>query len=274
MIRVRGQTSIEAGATNLAEAIRQTVQSFGVQSCHLVGHSKGGIWIRQFLESNAALHPTQRIGVISVTTLDTPHHGSVLSDIAAGDHLIIRLARFFSDGARAALGEGVRDLTTWRMAEFNAQYPNPPQLQLVADSFAWGSYVIVPKYYSTSADADRNGNEELDATEAAPASQWEADKRYKILRRGRYSFLLRNVPPNHVTPYGAEPDFNDTAVTVRSARHPGFPEIANMTGAFGRNHTTILGPTMVPPLVLSKIRLAELLQDWTPLPEPPSGPGN
>lgn len=165
------------------------------------------------------------------------------------------------------IGDGATDLTTWAMEAFNSRYPNTP-------TRSDAEFVLFPKYFSTSADADRNGNEKLESEEATPYWRPEANIRYKILKSWRYGFLFRSVPLYHSTIYGTAQDRNDAAVTLRSARHDSFTEIAAMTGTQGRNHTTILGPTLAP-AVLSWIRQAELQQTWVraeaPPPSPPPG---
>lgn len=72
--------SIEAGSAQLAERLPQVARRFGTTRVHLVAHSKGGLWVRDFLAQQDRFDPSQRVGVLSVTTLDTPHHGSAMAD--------------------------------------------------------------------------------------------------------------------------------------------------------------------------------------------------
>ena len=51
---------------------------FGAKHAHLVAHSKGGLDVREFLASTIP----PNFGVLSLTTLSTPHHGSVGADYA------------------------------------------------------------------------------------------------------------------------------------------------------------------------------------------------
>jgi pimeloyl-ACP methyl ester carboxylesterase len=65
----------------------------GAESCHLVGHSKGGMAIRALIDRYAdsmmykliysdKMEEYRRVKILSLWTIDTPHHGTVLSDIA------------------------------------------------------------------------------------------------------------------------------------------------------------------------------------------------
>ncbi|MGH9901633.1 MAG: esterase/lipase family protein, partial [Pyrinomonadaceae bacterium] len=62
----------------LATLIPNKAKEFGARSVHLIAHSKGGLDSRDFL---ARTLPSN-FGVLSLTTLATPHHGSVGADYA------------------------------------------------------------------------------------------------------------------------------------------------------------------------------------------------
>jgi hypothetical protein len=71
---------IEQGGSNLAAPIQQAAAAFGARYIHIVAHSKGGLWSRAFLANQlSSLSPA--IGVFSLTTLATPHHGSYNADL-------------------------------------------------------------------------------------------------------------------------------------------------------------------------------------------------
>ncbi len=115
---------IAKNAGLLVEKIPPIATRFGVKHLHLVAHSKGG------LDSRAALKPLKAQGglaILSVTTLSTPHHGSVLADY-------IRDARgasvWSSDDSVRTLAiqqlggdfdEGRQNLTTSFVREFNRE---------------------------------------------------------------------------------------------------------------------------------------------------------
>jgi triacylglycerol esterase/lipase EstA (alpha/beta hydrolase family) len=70
-------------ASKVKAAATQFAYSHDVRSIHLIAHSKGGLWSRKMLGlmfeeqfTSDGVFPT----VYSLTTLDTPHHGSALAD--------------------------------------------------------------------------------------------------------------------------------------------------------------------------------------------------
>lgn len=78
---------------------------------HLIAHSMGGLDARRWISGlDGAGH------ILSLTTLATPHHGSV-----AANHVCGRLSPF-------RVFAGVRDLTTAKTATFNQQTPNHPRV--------------------------------------------------------------------------------------------------------------------------------------------------
>ncbi len=65
-------------------SIPAIVRSYGVDTIHIVAHSKGGLDVRSWLSTNAAGNAaatTAPFRVISVTTLSTPHLGSAGADL-------------------------------------------------------------------------------------------------------------------------------------------------------------------------------------------------
>jgi hypothetical protein len=95
--------------------------------------------------------------VISFTTLDTPHYGSVLADSVIlfdenpiGGIIGSTLQDF---GKLGILGLGAYDMSIDAVKVINNLFPDPPSLFTVADS-SCNSSVTHPFYYSTSADAE------------------------------------------------------------------------------------------------------------------------
>ncbi len=70
---------IEENSGQLLERVPAIAREFGAQWVHLVTHSKGGLDARRFLVRLAALAEPE-VGVLSLTTLATPHMGSVGAD--------------------------------------------------------------------------------------------------------------------------------------------------------------------------------------------------
>ncbi|MFN0169762.1 MAG: esterase/lipase family protein, partial [Bryobacteraceae bacterium] len=68
----------------VANAIQRAATEYGANRVHLIAHSKGGLWSRHFMTD------ALRVGVYSLTTLDTPHRGSVAASVAEADRLGLR----------------------------------------------------------------------------------------------------------------------------------------------------------------------------------------
>ncbi len=68
----------------VANSIQRAAAEYGANRVHLVSHSKGGLWSRHFMTD------ALRVGVYSLTTLDTPHRGSMAASVAEADRLGLR----------------------------------------------------------------------------------------------------------------------------------------------------------------------------------------
>ena len=79
-MKINAQASTLQGATALSDRLTLILNKFGARHVHLIAHSKAGMMARKFLKDNDGRQNLDKIGVISVTTLDTPHAGSVLAD--------------------------------------------------------------------------------------------------------------------------------------------------------------------------------------------------
>lgn len=87
---LHGNDTINENAKQLGDRLNSLMAWFGAKYCHLIGHSKGGSDSRQFLEylnngffKSPTPHPflDKPFRVLSLTTLGTPHGGTVLADI-------------------------------------------------------------------------------------------------------------------------------------------------------------------------------------------------
>jgi triacylglycerol esterase/lipase EstA (alpha/beta hydrolase family) len=58
-------------------SVAKIAAKFGSRHVHIVTNSKGGLFTREFLTENGSRNPNVQTGVISVTTLETPHHGDL-----------------------------------------------------------------------------------------------------------------------------------------------------------------------------------------------------
>ena len=134
-----GAVSVAANAAALQGRIPSIVRSFGVDSVHLVTHSKGGLDSRLWLSLNAAANAagSPRFVVLSVTTLGTPHRGSPLADLqlalAAGAIGVggIPVTTLGGLGVSPASGASL-DLSTFANASFNPPLPPAADYRMIA----------------------------------------------------------------------------------------------------------------------------------------------
>jgi hypothetical protein len=158
--------SIKYGALQLGLQIPASAGEFGANRVHLVAHSKGGLNVRWLLDTSVLQNAN--VGVLSLTTLDTPHQGSLGSDLlnayAEGDLLKISgttelltnhfwLEQVIKLQIAVDFGlDTVQDLTQQSLQAFNAKHRSPPQTSTV------GSTVKTIKYWALSSDANLDGS--------------------------------------------------------------------------------------------------------------------
>jgi pimeloyl-ACP methyl ester carboxylesterase len=141
----------------LDSLIPPVVKSFGVDSVHLIAHSKGGLDAREYL---AKYQPgdDSDFRVLSLTTLSTPHNGSVGADILDQRKLFINY--------RGKVDFG--DLTTFAKVIAELIPLDPGKISLTAISvknFNNENVRLLPKntvFNTVAADADTNCNGKID----------------------------------------------------------------------------------------------------------------
>jgi pimeloyl-ACP methyl ester carboxylesterase len=236
--------SVDGNAKELAGFVHDLAASFGAQKVHLLAHSKGGLDSRRFLST---YYKPGEVRVLSLFTLDTPHHGSVHADIGVArrtrdiaqvnDPDILTFIN--TDWLLAVVlpkRPGLDDLQTATAEMFNKKNPLPPGLKL----------------YTFGADADVDNNGSISQAEETPllpsADAWLhldlGTTMYRILRDVSGITLTRSTfNLGHLTQWvdvspipTATPQLNDLSVTDASSRLAGE---ARHFGPFDRNHATI-----------------------------------
>ena len=141
----------------LSMRLAELANSFGAKKCHIIAHSKGGLDTRAYLNLH---YSPETLEVVSVFTLSTPHHGTIISDIIVSARasvgresrdLAIR-ALIYGDyfAFRAPKSPAIDNQTTASMAWFNAQFPTvPPGIH----------------FFNYGADADINNSSFIEAGE-------------------------------------------------------------------------------------------------------------
>ncbi len=265
-VQVNNKDSVPDGGGELETRIPSAAAEFGAQHVHLIGHSKGGLWIRAALPWLADNGPA----VYSVTTIDTPHHGSSLADLLVQAHKYPLLGLFNPKlflGLFSEYDAGADDLQTTEAGRLISQYPNPtsPPLHFTVDGMS-----NVAQYYSVAADADVNANGKIDANEWFPYHYAPTDLVNGWIENYRYNFLgnVQSVTVNTTTLFGRTvplpPHFqsikpfqkNDLSVTVNSAQFDGFLPVVPDTSYSGSipyflfNHKTVGDPGIAQKLIV------------------------
>ena len=269
--------STEANGGRLNALIPAIVRQWGAKNVHLIAHSKGGLDAREYLAKHQYTHD-EDFKVLSLTTLGTPHNGTILADLMmergnAADNVGI-LGRLKFEGfpaytqAMAAIADnflrndGHPHLTTGAVSNFNQG-----NLSLLDRNITFNTI---------GADADLNSNGRIDSSPDEYRGLVIEDDKLRRLRNLSESLAtgvinnmyqnLRTVrsinvsyrvecditetPPrcylvatlvgvNNPSPLG-----NDTLVTLPSAKGEGsFNQFVTnsqtFTGANGRDHSTI-----------------------------------
>lgn len=270
------------------------VQSFGVDSVHLVAHSKGGLDSRDYLGRYQPTHD-QDFEVLSYSTLSTPHNGSILADLLVQRDRAATLAtetefRNFPTFTQTVVNQtatdvGTTNLTTAFTATFNAG-----NLPLVSNQTVFNT---------VAADADTNGNQQIDrapdeyadlraesqslqdlddtAVVGHELSRRGVDLVYQILRttdridltlERRSRFLRSDITVAVLTRVVRQQAVgNDVLVTIPSGQGQG--SVAGRTanthvfqGAQGRNHSNVandgVARTVVPWIIDVEKRSGDL----------------
>lgn len=76
---INSNGEVDANGKALASLIGFLRDEYGVQKLHLVGYSDGGLWSRSAITQDSGY---QGVEVLSLTTLGTPHTGSMVADLA------------------------------------------------------------------------------------------------------------------------------------------------------------------------------------------------
>jgi pimeloyl-ACP methyl ester carboxylesterase len=262
---------ISVNANILAKNIPKLVRSFGAKTVHLVAHSKGGLDARAYLAS-PALQNNKDFKVISLSTLSTPHDGSVLADLSiereAAAEQVGTIGRIEYEGFPAftrqltalaqrfvGIDNGRRNLTTGSVADFNGR-----NLQRLGGSSATFNTVAADMDLNENGQVDREPDEFLEIRKEGALSDnfittRIVDTLYQILRTTRninVTYRDQCIPLTNLCRQIAtltsvdNPTLlgNDTLVTIPSAL--GALSMQSRTrntftfdGVNGRNHSDV-----------------------------------
>jgi triacylglycerol lipase len=129
--------SVSLRAEQLGIAVNELLSETGAGRAHIIAHSMGGLDARRMIVEHKMAEK-----VVSLTTIGTPHQGTVLAD-----HVINRGGRLWLEVLEKAVKldlSGLRDLTTFACRQFN---------RLAEDEEAKNN--VVYQTYASSEDFDR-----------------------------------------------------------------------------------------------------------------------
>ncbi len=286
------QPTVPNNAQEIKSDLRRIARRFGVDSVHVVAHSKGGLDAREYLAEHQSDND-HIVRVLSLTTLSTPHNGSVLADIKS--------AREYAKRKRLALFyEGFEEFVELvnSVVPYNTGYP---YLETV---YAFGFNTFnVPKletrmhpktesqtvFSAACADADRDlgggmsGPQcevcglEKDMPELAYLPESVRilliNPLYRTLMKHSYITMRRQWWRSYKLVAGPQTGAfpNDTLVTTTSGLGHGSYEsliapsggswvtlagLSTGTAYYGRNHSTV-ADEMIPEIIIPWIKSAE-----------------
>ena len=253
-----GDDTIRVTGENVKDEANRALTEFGVKHFHMVAHSKGGLWSRY---SIARSIPGGR-SVFSLTTLDTPHQGSVMADLKILAKENPQLSRWrypvLLAADRAPYSKSMDDLTQLAVWFFNQDPRNLLPTCVEVDGEKNGV-----AYRAHSADANVSGNTlfgrgVIDCPAECFGFPWPIGPALYGILQGYKEVTVQGSPPvgldirYHQPPY----PLNDFVLTVESARYLGFEDLGFN---WLKNHTTI-GQPDVSDYVRSSIGLA--LEVW------------
>ena len=157
--------TVEQGAADLKTTIERALTETGSAKVNLIAHSKGGLEARYMIASLGMAGK-----VATLTTISTPHQGSVTLDKILGfPDFLLRGASVVWSGVRKVFGDrnpdfynGMQSLGTEYMKEFNKK--NPDQPGVYYQSFAGKLYapasdlvLSIPAYLIKTGDGPNDG---------------------------------------------------------------------------------------------------------------------
>lgn len=260
--------SAENNGKDLEKKILPWLKSMKSDSVHMLAHSKGG------LDSQAMVAQTtnkNEFKVLSLSTLSTPHMGSVASDLS-----LLELGKI---DHYDKIENSSADPNKWVNAYLNAAWvgiesglaparPGLDDLKTSAYSSALSNRFRgnIPNTYSIGASADINSNGELDDSEANGMPVFGSEKllrsAWHVIRDYSSAQFVR-VDTRKGTIYGTNkvlvfstttaptPQANDIMVSETSAN----PSYATPLGNVTANHSSIKNAAAVEALVARTITL-------------------
>ena len=134
--------SVETNADVLANRVKEILAETGAEKINVIAHSKGGLDIRCAISKYGLGEK-----IASVTTVNTPHHGSVTVDkLLKFPDFLIRIVAKCTDIVFKVLGDKKPDsysvfklFTPAESEKFNREYPDAPETYYQSYAFVMKS---------------------------------------------------------------------------------------------------------------------------------------
>jgi pimeloyl-ACP methyl ester carboxylesterase len=236
-----GNGSVAANAGELNGRISTFLAPLKGDKVHLIGHSKGG------LDSQAlqALGPEYEI--VSLSTLSTPHLGSVAADLSL---IQKQSANDKVNNGADPNGFASAYIDTWTFGQ-GPQLPGLADLTTYAATAALSTGLRnnIERTFTVGADADLNHDNALTSNESTPlfpsVAHYAAERAWLVLRDfSAAPMTLTTIPGQlwgtrtvltYTTNVAPAPQANDIVVTLTSA-NPGYGTPLDNSMA---NHSTV-----------------------------------
>jgi len=232
--------TIDGNARLLKGRVNALAKSFGAEKVHLIAHSKGGLDSRRFLGQYYTPTPGAEAKVLSLYTISTPHHGTIISDLTRANRVHNAFSNdpdvqaylnreTYTPSSFTPVDPALSEQTVENMLSFNRNNP-----------FS-GNGV---QFHTISADADLNNDGQISGNESSPLIPnifGVPSLMYRLLGNVETITVTRGSPGIFQTRYQVTPNptgafqENDLVVTTTSARHPAATEILFAD----RNHSNI-----------------------------------
>jgi pimeloyl-ACP methyl ester carboxylesterase len=236
-----GNGSVAANATELNTRITDFLKPLKGDKVHIIAHSKGG------LDSQALQAMGPEFQIVSLSTLSTPHLGSVAADLSL---IQKQEADDKVNNGTDPNGFAASYVGTWTFGQ-GPQLPGLRDLSTYAATAALTSGLRnnISNTFTMGADADLNGDNDLTTNESAGlfpgVAHYAAERAWLVLRDFSSAPMTLTTVPGYLwgtrtvltytTNVAPQPQPNDIVVTLNSA-NPGY---GTPLGNSAANHSTV-----------------------------------
>jgi triacylglycerol lipase len=237
-----GNGAVATNAAELSTNIKNYLDPLKAKKVHIIAHSKGG------LDTQAVQASGPEFEILSLSTLSTPHLGSVTADLSI---IAKRSANSKINSGADPNGFASSYVNTWTFGQ-GPQLPGLADLTTYAATAALsvGLRGNISNTFTMGASADLNGDNALTSNESAGlfpgVAHYAAERAWRVMRDfssapilsvttvpGQFFGTRTVLTYSTIATAGAQP--NDIVVTHNSAN----PSYGTPLGNFLANHSTI-----------------------------------